>query len=173
MALPLTGNLVARDDEIHTRTLSSIVLTCLFTLLTCAWCCVRPDIPSPHDSKRRILITKLNIIFWVLVSPEMVAFWSFRQWFEAGRVAEEFKRKEHLYLSPSLLSYFQIGAGQDDTPFFFSWAASFCVTMVSRYRHSLSHCSGDCFKEVPLTFHPLQFQKSKSEEASILPSLPL
>ena len=93
-----------RDEEIQpdTRTLSNLVFACLFTLLTCLWCCIRPDVPSPQDSRLRILFTKLNIIFWVLVSPEMVAFWSFRQWFEAGRIAEEFKSKKHLCFFPLL-----------------------------------------------------------------------
>lgn len=76
-----------------TRSTSSIVFTCLFTFLLCAWCCIRPNIPSPHDSKLRIWTTKLRILFYFFVSPELVACWSFRRWLEAGKIAEQFKCK--------------------------------------------------------------------------------
>ena len=89
----------------HTRTTSSIVFSCLFTILACAWCCIRPNIPSPYDSKLRILGTKLKILFWILVSPELVACWTFRQWFEAGKIAEDFKGKRR---STSLRIYLQL-----------------------------------------------------------------
>jgi len=71
--------------------ITTIPLSTLFSLFTTISCCIRPDFPSPNDSKLRILSTKLHIIFWVLLCPEMVLFWAVRQWFEAGIVAKEFR----------------------------------------------------------------------------------
>ena len=69
----------------------AILLGTFFTLFTTLWCCIRPDFPSHFDSKLRIFSTKLNIIFWALICPEAVLYWTMRQWFEAGKVAKEFQ----------------------------------------------------------------------------------
>jgi len=82
----------------QSRTLPAIIIGCLFSLFTCVWCCSRPDFPSPYDSKLRILSTKLNIVFWVLVCPEAILFWAMRQWFEAGKVGREFQGGLFSYL---------------------------------------------------------------------------
>jgi len=84
--------LIAEDS----RMVSNIVVSCLFTLLTSIWCCIRPDIPSPSESTLRVLRTKLNIVFWTLLSPELILYWAFRQWYEAGKIAKEYKSRSLL-----------------------------------------------------------------------------
>lgn len=73
------------------RTVSSLVLSCIFTLVLSIWCCVRPDFPSPRESKFEILKTRLHIVFWVFIAPELVLYWAFRQWWEAGKIAKEYR----------------------------------------------------------------------------------
>ncbi|KAF9524472.1 hypothetical protein CPB83DRAFT_861203 [Crepidotus variabilis] len=85
------------------RTISSIVLGCIFTLVPCIWCCVRPDFPSPKDSKLTVLKMRLHVAIWVVIAPELVAYWAFRQWWEAGKIAKEYEnrrwtRKNALFL---------------------------------------------------------------------------
>ena len=82
----LPHNINSQMGDVHT------VLRIFFTLFFTFWCCVRPDFPSPRDSKLRILSIKLNVIFWALVCPELVLYWATMQWFEAGKVAECFRR---------------------------------------------------------------------------------
>jgi len=72
---------------------STILLGIFFTLFSTLWCSIRPDFPSHHDSNLRILSTKLNILFCALLCPEAVLYWAMRQWFEAGRIAKEFRRE--------------------------------------------------------------------------------
>jgi len=69
----------------------SILFSTLFTLFTTVSCCVRPDSPSPNDSKLQILSTKLKIVFWVFLCPEAVLYWAVGQWYEAGNVAKVFQ----------------------------------------------------------------------------------
>ena len=87
----LTNFNEAFNEPTMTRTTAGIAFSCLFTFFACAWCCIRPNIPSPYDSKLRILSAKLNVLFWVLVCPELIAFWTFRQWFVAKRISDEFQ----------------------------------------------------------------------------------
>ena len=64
----------------------TILLSSLFTTL---WCCIRS---LYQDSKLRILLIKLNTIFWALLWSEAVLVWAVRQWSVAGRVAGEWFR---------------------------------------------------------------------------------
>ncbi|CAA7271178.1 unnamed protein product [Cyclocybe aegerita] len=73
------------------RSLSSIIYSCIFTVAGCLWISVRPNIPSPNHSRLRILRSKLNIMFWVLASPDFVVFWAFRQWLEASILAKKYR----------------------------------------------------------------------------------
>ena len=118
--------------------ITTILLTTLFTLFTTVLCCIRPDFPSLNDSKLRILSTKLHIVFWVLLCPEVVLFWAVRQWFEAGIVAKEFRGEwcKITKIRCPIDHIQQIAVGRDAMVYFFSWAvSSFATGMANQPRH--------------------------------------
>ena len=68
---PVNGDDYERQSKtLISRTTAGIVLSFIFALFSCP---VRPVIPSPYDSKLRIVFTKLNMVFWALVCPEVVS----------------------------------------------------------------------------------------------------
>ena len=124
-------------EDVHT-----VLLGIFFTLFTTFWCCVRPDFPSHRDSKLRILSTKLNIVFWALICPEVVFYWAMRQWFEAGKVAKWFRRDNFEMTCIFLRTDYswQIVVGHVDMACFSSWAVSSSVTRTAnqlQYLHFL------------------------------------
>lgn len=78
------------DDE--SRTVFSIVTSCIFTLLLSMAFCLRPNIPSPKESIVSIFLTKVNIAFWFLVTPEFVLGWAYNQWFVGRKYAKVYQR---------------------------------------------------------------------------------
>ena len=154
--------------DVHT-----VLLCTFFTLFSTFWCCVRPDFPSPRDSKLRILSMKLNVIFWALVCPELVLYWATKQWFEAGKVAEWFRRDNFEITCIVLHTDYswQIAVGRDAMACFSSWAVSSSVTRMAnqlKYLHFL--ISDDSSTKESSTSHAWPPQKSKNGATSILRS---
>ena len=70
------------------RTKANIVLTCLITVLACTWISVRPNIPSPDDSKPKVALRRVGIIICALIAPELVVLWAMRQRVAARKLAK-------------------------------------------------------------------------------------
>ena len=104
-AAPLTtGSLLAwsRSNVLSTsacicpadqRSIWDILWSCLATILACSWFSVHPNIPAPNESSWRILLRRLELMFWALVAPEMVIGWAFRQWTSARHLEKLYKGK--------------------------------------------------------------------------------
>ena len=75
------------------RSIWNILWSCLATIFACSWVSVHPNIPAPNESSWRILLRRLELMFWALVAPEMVIGWAFRQWTSARHLEKLYKGK--------------------------------------------------------------------------------
>ncbi|KAF9556608.1 hypothetical protein CPC08DRAFT_711104 [Agrocybe pediades] len=74
-----------------TRTSWDIIRSCLATLFACLWVSVHPNMSPPSHSDKRIFLTKVELMIWTLLFPEMIILWAFRQWLGARTLSKEFK----------------------------------------------------------------------------------
>ncbi|KAG0695930.1 hypothetical protein DFH29DRAFT_246079 [Suillus ampliporus] len=72
------------------RTLGSIISSCLLTLFTCTYSGIHPNIPSPKDSRIRVLWRRLGIMVMASIAPELIVTWGIGQWLSARRVITPF-----------------------------------------------------------------------------------
>ena len=75
------------------RTIWDILWSCLATIIACSWVSVHPNIPGPNESSWRIFLRRLELMFWAVISPEMIITWAFRQW-SGSRLLEKFYKGE-------------------------------------------------------------------------------
>ena len=73
------------------RSIWDILWSCLATIFACSWVSIHPNIPGPTESQLRIFLRRLELMFWAVVSPEMVITWAFRQWSNARRLEKLYK----------------------------------------------------------------------------------
>ena len=102
-AAPLT-NLLAESSNNNTalntpacicpaidRSIWNILWTCLATIFACSWVSIHPNIPAPNESRWRIFLRRLELMFWAVVGPEMIIAWAFRQWSGARSLEKLYK----------------------------------------------------------------------------------
>ena len=75
------------------RTIWDILWSCLATIIACSWVSVHPNIPCPNESSWRIFLRRLELMFWAVISPEMIITWAFRQW-SGSRLLEKLYKGE-------------------------------------------------------------------------------
>jgi hypothetical protein len=106
------------------RLMFSIVWGCLSTIFLCAWVSIHPNIPKPQRLEG--IYRRFQLLFWMVVAPELILVLAMRQWVAAGRIAdiyndtklkEESKRKR---LSAVKTLLFFIAQKTSDFRFFFS-----------------------------------------------------
>ena len=99
-AAPLTSRLAESSSVISTptcicpadqRTIWDILWSCLATIFTCSWVSIHPNIPNSNESSRRIFLRRLELMFWAVVSPEMIILWALRQWLGARQLEKNYK----------------------------------------------------------------------------------
>ena len=73
------------------RSIWDILWSCLVTIIACSWVSVHPNIPAPNESSWRILLRRLELMFWAIVGPEMIITWALRQWTGARHLEELYK----------------------------------------------------------------------------------
>ncbi|KAL0066136.1 hypothetical protein AAF712_006760 [Marasmius tenuissimus] len=78
----------------ETRTTVGIIWSCLSMIILCTWTSVSPNVPSVLRSGHEALVywDNAKIFFVALVGPELIVFWSIRQWFAAREMAKEYKK---------------------------------------------------------------------------------
>ncbi|KAG7087609.1 hypothetical protein E1B28_013558 [Marasmius oreades] len=76
------------------RTVLGIVWGCLTTIFACTWLAIHPNVPSPDDSRWRILLRRAMIMALAIVFPEYTTVWAIRQWQEAKRISREMASRE-------------------------------------------------------------------------------
>jgi hypothetical protein len=85
-------------NDTNSRTLWSIIWSCLVTILSCTWVSIHPNIPGPNESWFKIGCRRMRVMFVGLIAPELIIYWALKQWISARRIAE-------IYRGVPLLSY--------------------------------------------------------------------
>jgi len=70
------------------RTLFGIIWSCLSTTILCAWTAVHPNVPP--QSKWQARWNRLELMFWMIVAPELVLAWAVRQFFAAKKIRDAY-----------------------------------------------------------------------------------
>ncbi|TFK42286.1 hypothetical protein BDQ12DRAFT_719178 [Crucibulum laeve] len=75
------------------RSLWEIVVNCLLTLFACTWIAVHPNIPAPGDRWWTVAWRRVGIMAFVLLTPEMIIFWAWRQALAAKDIAAAYHER--------------------------------------------------------------------------------
>uniref|UniRef100_A0A8H7XS95 Uncharacterized protein n=1 Tax=Psilocybe cubensis TaxID=181762 RepID=A0A8H7XS95_PSICU len=81
------------STAVPTRSLWNIITSCLATLIACTWVAIHPNIPAANEGSIRVLSRRLAIVFFMLLTPELVIYWATRQFFGAYEIARRHKSK--------------------------------------------------------------------------------
>jgi hypothetical protein len=73
------------------RSIWEILWSCLATIFACSWVSIHPNIPAPNESSWKILLRRLELMFWAVIGPEMLITWAFRQWSGARHIEKVYK----------------------------------------------------------------------------------
>ena len=73
------------------RSIWDILWSCLATIFACSCVSIHPNISGPNESRWRIFLRRLELMFWAVVGPEMVISWAFRQWLGARDLEKLYK----------------------------------------------------------------------------------
>ena len=73
------------------RSLFDILWSCLATLFACSWVSVHPNIPGPDESRLKVFLRRLELMFWAVIAPEYIITWALRQWTGARRLEKFYK----------------------------------------------------------------------------------
>ena len=80
------------------RSIWDIIWSCLATIFACSWVSVHPNIPSPNESRWRIFLRRLELMFWAVIGPEMIITWALRQWLGARELEKDYKGELSSYI---------------------------------------------------------------------------
>ncbi|PPQ80725.1 hypothetical protein CVT25_001845 [Psilocybe cyanescens] len=73
------------------RSTWDILWSCLVTIFACTWVSIHPNSPGPNARRLRVLLGRVELMIWVILIPEMVISWAFRQWLGARELADYYK----------------------------------------------------------------------------------
>ena len=103
-AAPLSTSLLAESSSNTTfldtqgcicpaidRSMWDILWSCLATIFACSWVSIHPNIPDSNESWWRILLRRLELMFWAVMGPEMIISWAYRQWLGAHILEKLYK----------------------------------------------------------------------------------
>ena len=68
------------------RSIRDIFWSCLATIFACSWISVHPNIPAPNESRWRVFLRRLELMFWAL-----------RQWLVARRLEKLYKGESNTF----------------------------------------------------------------------------
>jgi hypothetical protein len=82
------------SDSSNTRTLCSLIWSCLTIIFTCTWAAVHPNIPDLNDTIWTMRMRKMKMCLIALVAPEWMVMWAVRQSLHAKQL-RNFYNKSH------------------------------------------------------------------------------
>jgi len=85
--------LLAREGDVSDlcpRRHLEIIWSCVTTILAASWVSVHPNLPHPQDSKLKKTLRRVELMFWAIITPELIIFWAMRQWHGARKMEKEF-----------------------------------------------------------------------------------
>lgn len=71
--------------------LSQTLWSSIFLVFSLAWIAIHPNFSSPYDSAWMKLRRRLMLILWAILFPELVLYWSVRQWVGARKIRDRFR----------------------------------------------------------------------------------
>ena len=78
------------EESGQMRTTSEILYGCIITIILCSSYCIRPNLSYPNASNIKVLRRKLNVTFWMVLCPELIIIWAFKQWRQANTFASKY-----------------------------------------------------------------------------------
>ena len=78
------------------RTIWNIIWSCLATIFACSWVSVHPNIPGPDDSWIKRIYSRLELMFWSIVVPELITYWALKQWSAARKLEKKYHSELHV-----------------------------------------------------------------------------
>ncbi|KDR74667.1 hypothetical protein GALMADRAFT_70554 [Galerina marginata CBS 339.88] len=69
--------------SLNARSKWDIVWSCLITIFACSWASVHPNILAPDEGLWKKTLQRFKLVFWSIISPELVIYWASVQWYGA------------------------------------------------------------------------------------------
>jgi len=91
------------------RTLFGVAWSCTLTVLICAWTSVHPNVPAQAIRSRQW--TRIKLMFWTIVAPELVLAWAVRQWSAAKEVKDLYNKRKGREIHLGIMSALTKTAG--------------------------------------------------------------
>ncbi|KAG2360612.1 hypothetical protein BDR07DRAFT_1412090 [Suillus spraguei] len=90
-----------KTPSFTTRTLWSIISSCVLTLFACIYTAIHPNILSLKDNLLRTLWWRfgLGTMIMALIAPELIVTWAMRQWLSARQVTRQFQESGYFEIS--------------------------------------------------------------------------
>jgi len=60
-----------------------IIWSCIVTIIASSWVAVHPNLPHREDSKLKKILRRVELMFWAVITPELIIYWAARQWYGA------------------------------------------------------------------------------------------
>jgi len=68
-----------------------IIWSCIATILASSWVAVHPNLPHPDDSEVKKILRRVELMFWAIITPELIIYWAARQWYGARWMEKYFR----------------------------------------------------------------------------------
>ena len=88
----------ASTSQVTQVNLSQTLWSSIFLIFSLAWIAIHPNFSSPYDSAWMKLRRRLMLVLWAILFPELVLYWSVRQWMGARRIRNRFKGELPFFL---------------------------------------------------------------------------
>ncbi|KAF8508095.1 hypothetical protein BU17DRAFT_56908 [Hysterangium stoloniferum] len=85
-------NLLSASTCPDNRSVWDIIWSCLATIFACSWVSVHPNMPAPGEAWWNVMLRRLELMFWVIIAPELVILWAVRQWNGARVLERKYRR---------------------------------------------------------------------------------
>ncbi|KAF9244163.1 hypothetical protein BU15DRAFT_42421 [Melanogaster broomeanus] len=77
---------------ICSRSIWSIIITCILSLAACTWNAAHFNIPSVKEGRWTVLLHRLYVIAFAVITPELYLVWALQQYTSADMAAETFNK---------------------------------------------------------------------------------
>lgn len=96
---------VTSESACNSRTVVSIIFSCLATIALCIWASIHPNVPDGDETTVGNIFWRLKLSMFALIAPELVIAWAVRQQFVARNLMRAYKRTLLSVLSSSKLPH--------------------------------------------------------------------
>ena len=79
---------VSCGSDINSRSLFSIVISCLTTVFACTWVSVHPNVPPPDQSWLALFWRRLKMMLIAIIAPEVMVGLAARQFLAARELSK-------------------------------------------------------------------------------------